>query len=167
MLSEITCEVSRLYRGWHEQHRFLSGLLATILGLIALQFAWVTLCWLASFVITGQQRHAVAGRVTWQGQPLDNGIISLRPLANQPFESGAVILQGRFDIPHAKGLTPGKYLVRIHASAPDPKYPPPAVGERDMRPGIEVLPSKYNSASELTAEIGMWGRTTVVFDLLP
>lgn len=167
MLFELTRELGGLYRGWHEKHRLLSGLLITIVGLIALQFAWAGLWWLVSFMMPTEQRHAVAGRVTWQGQPLDNGIISLRPLADQPFESGAVILQGRFDIPHLKGLTPGKYLVRIHASAPDPKYPPPAAGERDMRPGIEVLPSRYNSDSELTAEIGAWGRTIIVFDLVP
>lgn len=167
MLVEITREVSSLYRGWHEKHRFLSGLLLASLGLVVLQIAWTGLWWLASFMAPGQQRHAVAGRVTWQGQPLDNGIISFCPRADQPFESGAVILKGRFDIPREKGLTPGRYLVRIHASAPDPKYPPPAAGERDMRPGVEVLPGKYNANSELTAEIGNWGRTTVSFDLIP
>lgn len=167
MIVEILKELLAAYRRWHTKHKMLSGLVFAVLALLALQIAWTAILWLASFASLGRQRHAVAGRITWQGQPLENGIISFRPLANQPFESGATIQQGAFIIPRAKGLVPGKYRVRIHASKADPSLPPPAVGERDMRPGVEVLPRKYNAASELTAEIGSWGSSTVSFDLVP
>lgn len=167
MFVEIVKELMAAYRRWHAKHKILSGLIVTIVALLALQIAWAGIGWLASFASLDRQRHAVAGRVTWQGQPLETGIISFRPLENQPFESGATIQQGAFTVPRAKGLVPGKYLVRIHASKADPGLPPPAEGERDMRPGVEVLPRKYNAASELTAEIGWWGTSTLSFDLVP
>ena len=167
MVVEILKELLAVYRRWHAKHKVLSGLVFAILALLALQIAWAGRWWLASVASLGRQRHAVVGRVTWQGQPLENGIISFRPLEDQPFNSGATIQQGVFTISRAKGLVPGKYRVRIHASKADPSLPPPAEGERDMRPGVEVLPRKYNVASELTAEIGSWGTSTVSFDLVP
>lgn len=167
MLVEVLRALAAAYRLWHAKHRLMSSLLLAIAALVVLQIAWSVAWWIADFASPGRQRHAVAGRVTWQGQPLDNGIISFRPLDNQPFDGGAMIQQGSFTIPREKGLTPGPYLVRIHASIADPSLPPPAAGERDMRHGIEILPPKYNTVSELKAEIGSWGRTTVSFDLRP
>lgn len=167
MIFEILKELLAVYRLWHAKHRAVSGLLLAVVAILAMQIAWAGIWWLASFASVGRQRHAVAGRVTWQGQPLENGIISFRPLEDQPFESGATIQQGAFTIPREKGLVPGRYRVRIHASKADPSLPPPAEGDRDMRPGVEVLPKKYNSASELTAEVGSWGSSTVSFELTP
>jgi hypothetical protein len=167
MLVEVLKALAVTYRLWHAKHRLISTLLLAVATLVVLQIAWSVFWWITAFASPGRQRHAVAGRVTWQGQPLANGIISFRPLDDQPFDSGAVVQQGSFKIPPDKGLTPGPYLVRIHASIADPSLPPPAAGERDMRSGIEILPSKYNTDSELKAEIGRWGRTIVSFDLRP
>lgn len=167
MLIEILNEFVAIYRRWHERNRTVSRLLLVVVGLVAAKLTWVGVLWLASFANAGTRRHAVAGFVTWQGEPLEVGIISFRPLEQQPFDSGGMIQRGRFRIPGDKGLLPGKYRVRIHASMADPSLPPPPQGERDTRPGVEILPAKYNTASELTAEIGGWGRSTVSFDLSP
>lgn len=167
MVIEILKELLVVYRRWHANHRVMSGLLLAAAGVLAMQIVWAVLLWMASFASPGRQRHAVLGRVTWQGEPLANGIISFRPREDQPFEGGANIQDGAYVIPREQGLTPGRYLVRIHSSAADPSLPPLPAGERDMRPGVEVLPGKYNTASELTAEISSWGRAHVSFDLVP
>lgn len=167
MVIEILKELLAAYRRWHAKNTVVSALLLTAAGLLAMQVVWVGMSWVASFASPGQQRHAVLGRVTWQGEPLANGIISFRPCDDQPFAGGAIIQDGAYFIPREKGLTPGGYLVRINASAADPSLPPPPEGERDTRPGVELLPRKYNTASELTAEVSSWGRTYVSFDLVP
>lgn len=65
------------------------------------------------------------------------------------------------------GVTWQGQPLRILASGPNPKYPALAADEPDLRPGVEVLPSKDDAASELTADVGTWRRTNVVLDLLP
>lgn len=167
MLFEILKELRAAYSRWHAKNRLLSGVVVTIMALLLLQTAWGLLSWIALLASPGFTRHAVSGRITWRGQPLESGIISFRPLGGQPFEAGTLVQQGVYAIPRDKGLAPGSYRVRVHAAVADPSFPEPAAGERDMRPGIESLPSKYNSASELTAEIGGWGRTQASFDLVP
>lgn len=159
-------ELLAAYRLWHAKPKVLTSLLVAVVAIFALQIMWAGFWWLASFTSLGPQRHAVNGSVTWQGRPLENGIVSFRPLEEQPFESGAVVQRGVFTIPREKGLTPGKYRVRIHASAADPSFPT-TEGERDRCPGIEILPEKYNTTSDLTAEISSWGGTTLSFDLAP
>jgi hypothetical protein len=167
MLWEIFKELVSRYRLWQVRHRRSARMLSLLAILIAFQVGWFTFWWLVAFFGPGHQRHAVAGHVSWEGKPLDNGVIAFRPLDGQPFDSGALILNGSFSIPKHKGLTPGKYLVRIHSSIGDPKFPPPAPGERDTRPGVEILPARYNTSSELSAVIGAWGATRVTFELVP
>jgi hypothetical protein len=167
MLTEVLREFVAVYRLWHKRNPVISMLLLSVAGLVALRISWAVLLWIASFATSSGQRHAVAGQVTWQGKPLDVGIISFRSLEDQPFDSGAMIQRGYFEVPQEKGLLPGKYRVRIHASVADPSFPAPPPGERDTRPGIEILPKKYNATSELTAEVKKWGSTKLTFDLSP
>lgn len=167
MITEIIKELIAAYRRWHTKNRLASTLLLAAVGLIAAKIVWASVLMIASFFNTGGQRHAVVGVVTWQGKPLEVGVISFRPLEQQRFGSGATIQQGTFVVPSAKGLTPGKYKVRIHSSVADPSLPAPPPGERDTRPGVEILPQKYNATSELTVDIQKWGRTKVVFNLSP
>lgn len=155
------------YRDWQAKHPTLSALLLFLAGIIALRTAFAVVFWLASFANTGEHRHAVVGNVSWEGSPLGVGVISFRPLEKQRFNSGAAIQDGFFSIPADKGLLPGKYLVRINSAVADPRFPAPPPGERDTRPGIEILPQRYNAQSDLTAEIGKWGLTRLSFELKP
>jgi len=61
-------------------------------------------------------RRAFSGRVTLAGKPLDQGTISFEPQQQPGFAGGAVILDGRYEVPAEKGLPPGKYLVRIYST---------------------------------------------------
>ena len=112
MLIEILKELLAAYRLWHAKQKVLSSLLVAVVALFALQIAWAGFWLVASFASLGPQRHAVTGSVTWQGRPLETGVVSFRPLEDQPFESGAMVQQGAFTIPREKGLAPGKYRVR-------------------------------------------------------
>jgi len=167
MLAEIVHRLVVAYRAWHAKHPTISALLLFLVGLIVLRTTFAVVLWLASFANAGELRHAVVGNVTWEGKPLKVGIISFRPLEEQRFNSGAAIQDGAFSIPSEKGLLPGKYLVRINSAVADPSFPAPPPGERDTRPGIEILPERYNAQSALTAEIRKWGRTRLSFELKP
>jgi hypothetical protein len=152
MLLEILKELVLVYRRWHEKNRYASALLLLVIGLIAVKFLWAFVVLLTSFGGLGAERHGVSGFVTWQGKPLDVGVISFRPLEQQPFDSGAMIDRGAFTVPVDKGLFPGKYRVMIHSSVADPSFPAPSPGERDTRPGIEILPSlPHHPANETHA----------------
>ena len=72
---------------------------------------------------------AVRGTVTLDGAPLNDGAINFQPVdMGAANTSGAGIDQGRFEIPAARGLKPGKYQVSVHAFKPsgrmvqDPEY---------------------------------------------
>jgi hypothetical protein len=64
----------------------------------------------------GDNRQAVHGTVTLDGKPLPEGVIRFQPAPGVDGNtSGGPILNGRFDIPAAKGLQPGSYLVQIQS----------------------------------------------------
>jgi hypothetical protein len=79
---------------------------------------------------------------------------------------GAAIKDGAFEIAEAQGLLEGNYKVAI--SFPDPKRAPvvkegEAPGEsREVK---ELLPAKYNTASELKAAVSNSGPNEFPFDL--
>jgi len=104
--------------------------------------------------------------VTLDGDPVDGGSIAFIPLGggDQQRRVGAPIVSGRYAIPAEKHLAPGKYRVEIHwprktgRKVAIPDDPPNMMDET-----IEVVPPKFNTRSELTADIG--GSTPGDFDL--
>jgi hypothetical protein len=68
--------------------------------------------------------EAVTGTVTRAAAPLSKGAVLLEPTAGGPAAS-AEVSDGKFSIPAARGLKPGKYKVRVTApeieSGSDPK----------------------------------------------
>ena len=60
-------------------------------------------------------RQAVYGKVTLEGQPLNNATILFEPVDNLPTTSGSDIVNGEYKIERKSGLKPGKYVVRITA----------------------------------------------------
>lgn len=97
-------------------------------------------------------RVPVTGTVTLDDQPLDQGSISFKPVA-EGTSSGATIENGVFAIPEEKGLPLGKYRVRIY-SASDTKAAP-----ADQPPGEsgaiskERIPKSWNRDSDQTVDI--------------
>ena len=119
----------------------------SVLGLVAAMLACVNGCGASD----GPQ--AVSGSVTRQGQPLAHGTVTF--LANAGAAGpvcGALVIDGRFEVPADRGLEPGTYRVAISAPVPGGELTAAkAAGDRP-RPR-ESLPAKYNSATELKAEV--------------
>lgn len=115
---------------------------------------------------TEAPRYRVAGVVKYKGEPVKAGTITFRSVDGQSNGVGN-ILNGDYDIPATSGLPTGKYQVTV--SYPDPKAP--AAPPEGNMPGDsmalpkDLLPAKYNSKSELSAEIKAVDRNEANFDL--
>ena len=113
------------------------------------------------------KRYGVSGTVKYKGTPIRLGTISFIPEGGTAPAGGAAIKDGAYEIAAAQGLPPGKYLVSV--SYPDPKGAAPAPTE-DEAPGAsrevkELLPDKYNGATELRAEVKAGEPNEFPFDL--
>lgn len=98
-------------------------------------------------------RQAISGKVTFDGKPLERGMIEFWPegATEGRVTSGTVIADGAYQIETLQGLPPGKYRVRVFSPEGDPNEPPPtgAPGPGG-KPGIERIPAQYNVDSDLT-----------------
>lgn len=98
-------------------------------------------------------RRSISGMVTWGGEPLPTGDITLAP-REVGHASGVAIENGEFEIPSSRGLAPGIYRVEIVAYLPtgrqlaDPEAPGHMVDETR-----QMIPARYNVESELEAEV--------------
>jgi len=116
------------------------------------------------------RRASIVGTVTLDGEPLPEGAIAFIPTAgNKGPSTGAVVSDGRFEVPQQRGPFVGQNRVEIRASRetgrmiPDPRHPRgpnvPLVPEF-----AEYVPEHYNDASTLVREVKQ-GRNTLDFDL--
>ncbi len=116
-------------------------------------------------------REAVAGTVTLDGQPLANGVIQFNPAGKDAAGSAAVsaggqIAGGKFSIPREGGPVPGKYSVAIYSAARGERTKPAQVGGgKPAELAKELIPAKYNTATELTAEVKKGGGNDFTFAL--
>jgi len=108
----------------------------------------------------------VSGQVTWEGQPLEQGIITFRPADLKGPTAEATIAKGSYKVE----VTPGEKKVSIQgfkvvgkrrASPLDPSSP-----EVDQKQ--QILPAKYSDKekTELTRTVEA-GTTKLDFDLKP
>jgi hypothetical protein len=113
-------------------------------------------------------REAISGTVTFKGEPLKAGTIQFLPSsAREVTAGGAVIVDGKYSIRQTEGLVPGRYQVLISGAQAAPAAArsglpgdaPPAP------PAKEPIPAKYNSKSELSAQVKNGGPNTLPFDL--
>jgi len=106
-----------------------------------------------------RERLPVSGTVTLDGAPLDQGSIQFAPLVREDsVGSGAMIKDGKYEIPELKGLPVGKYRVRINSARVDESAPPPDPdGFMTGKPTIERIPPKYNRKSEEVVEVTAGG----------
>jgi hypothetical protein len=105
-------------------------------------------------------RQEIEGLVTLKNQPLDDGSIEFTPLEPPPgkpeTQSGAQITGGKYSIPRAQGLVPGKYRVRITAAAPETPLSAGELPGPGGPPAKERIPPEYNvnSKQEVTVTSG-------------
>jgi hypothetical protein len=111
-------------------------------------------------------REALAGTVSFGGQPLDEGSIQFWPTEpGGPWRSGAMVVDGNYAIPREKGLPPGTYRVLISSPGPDasgPRLTPEQLfkSTRASRglllssgPAQERIPAEYTTASQVEIEV--------------
>lgn len=108
----------------------------------------------------GDGMVAVTGSATWDGRPIDDGAIALRPSDRNLAPQGSRIHGGRFQL----RCPPGKYRVEIQASRPKE-------GASELTPGMtpheQFIPSRYNDESKLEVEVTAKSPQDFTFDLLP
>lgn len=105
------------------------------------------------------ERHPIAGSVTLDGTPLDQGAIRFEPMSDvkDRTSAGSLIKDGKYSISQAEGLPPGKYMVSITSSEAGPALPSDPQAAMDAaakaQPKPERIPGKYNKNTELVVEI--------------
>ncbi len=116
-------------------------------------------------------REAIAGKVTMDSQPLPKGTILFLPEGNQAEEASSAtgeIANGEFSIPRSRGPVPGKYKVSIsHTDQPEGrvKIQLKKPGKKPATGFTELIPAKYNTKTELKAEIPRGGKSDLDFPL--
>jgi hypothetical protein len=98
----------------------------------------------------GIERVDVSGTVTYQGNPVEKGLITFEPQEKGPV-AGTSIKDGKYEAKGRGGVPPGKYYVKISSSVNDEGTYDEAMGPEPPRK--EILPEKYNVATELTLEV--------------
>jgi hypothetical protein len=114
----------------------------------------------------GSPRLAVTGTVTLDGVPLEEGYIQFRPLPGTPGPTaGAEIVNGRFSIAKEKGTFAGTFRVEITATRKtDQKVMDDFSGKlADVHE--QFVPARYNSQTELTAQVTRQGPNRFEFPL--
>ena len=97
-------------------------------------------------------RVEVRGRVTYQGQPVDNGEIRFAPLdGTRGPVAGAPIAKGEYVVNHRGGVPLGGHRVEIEGYRKGGKSNSATEREGGIRE--QYLPAKYNVKSELAAQI--------------
>jgi hypothetical protein len=93
---------------------------------------------------------AVAGRVTFDGQPLAGARVMFQPETTGSPSYGATDGEGRYELGYKRGVTGamiGRHVVRIQLDAAAAG----SNGSTSARP--KSLPARYNTQSELRAEV--------------
>jgi hypothetical protein len=112
-----------------------------------------------------EQQVEVRGKVTLDGKPVEDGTISFVPkTGSQQQAAWGPIKAGEFVIDAAQGLATGVSRVEIRALRSTGRILPSSVGGEPEHEMKDYIPQRYNSASELTAEIKP-GPNQVDFDL--
>lgn len=93
---------------------------------------------------------SISGKVTLDGTPLDEATITFVPTSGGQRDAGwAPVQGGNYSIPLANGLGTGPFRVEIRAlrSGGANQNDPELIAAK------EIVPSRYNSKSELTVEV--------------
>ena len=112
-------------------------------------------------------REGLEGTVTLDGQPLAEGSIRFHPIdGTEGPTAGGKIENGEFSLLPQGGTFPGKYQVEITSTRKTGQQIPAALGDGMVDEYEQYLPARYNTQSELTAEVTESGANRFEFDLL-
>jgi len=114
------------------------------------------------------KRGSVAGTVTFDGQPVEDGRITFTPVGNEGQLAGAEIKGGKYTIPLAQGPVAGQHKVSITASrktGEQREAPMPAPPGTKIEVKEEYIPPKYNNQTTLSADIKAGENKDVDFKL--
>lgn len=109
----------------------------------------------------------VSGTVNFDGAPLPYGTIHFEPETSGQANAATTIEAGRFALPAGHGLVPGSYKVSVKSGSPPVHEPDPdkamALAAQPAPP--EKIAPKYNTATELRAEIKTGDSTPLNFEV--
>ncbi len=121
------------------------------LGLV-LAFGTVSGCSKSPY--EGEQRFPLTGTVTLDGEPVDGGTISFIPSVETKRVTGGPIAGGKYTVHENSGANAGEYRVEIHWLKPTGEQ---FLDKDDTGEMIDVvaeaIPQKYNTSTELVAEV--------------
>lgn len=103
---------------------------------------------------SGVERAVVSGTVTFQGQPVADGMIRFIPDAGPA--SGAVIKEGRYEVKASGGAAAGVCRVEIRGFRQGAAQNRPAGGPQiDANPQgrVQFIPNQYNAESTLQVTV--------------
>ena len=104
----------------------------------------------------------VTGKVTFDGEPVEEGRIQFRQKEGSHRAFSGQIVKGEYRLE----AEPGPMDVQIYASRPVPGKFDTSNPDEDPQPvGEMYIPEKYNSRSELTAEVSASAENNIPFDL--
>jgi hypothetical protein len=99
-------------------------------------------------------RKAISGKVTLNGQPLENGTIEFAPQVEGGVSSGGIISGGAYSIAAEQGLPVGKYRVAIVDQQPAAPLPPGHKPGDDLPPPPKPqIGPEWNTQSKQTIEV--------------
>jgi hypothetical protein len=130
----------------------------TFLAKLGLNGCLPCLIWAALVAASGcsDGKVVVRGTVAVDGQPIDEGMISLEPADGQGPTTGGLIKAGKYELTGNAAVSPGDKIVRIVGLRQTGKMveagPPAPKGT--LIPQMEqCVPSQYNDKSQLRAEV--------------
>jgi hypothetical protein len=108
-------------------------------------------------------RLQITGEVTFDGQPVADGYVTLSPLGSGP-SAGGRIQDGEFVIERDKGPMAGKYRVVLQAMRETGRMIPidPALPHDTVAETVQYIPPHYNTRSQLTADLSPDNRHLVL-----
>ncbi len=105
----------------------------------------------------GPPRHGIAGKISFDGQPVSQGAITFIPAEGTSGPSGGSRIEnGSYTVPLANGLVAGTYRVEIRSpqktgkQIPAQSPSPPGTMTDEIK---ETIPAIYNKSSEVTVKI--------------
>ena len=126
----------------------------------------LTLVMLPGCGTSGPERFRVEGSVTFDGQPVKQGLINFRPMEGTKAPTiGCLFTAGHYEIPADKGPLAGTYKLQIEVHKFTGRKTPDLAGRLVVDEFVDIAPKKYSGAtSELRAEIDA-DNTELDFDL--
>jgi hypothetical protein len=118
-------------------------------------FLTLTLALLSGCGPSGPERASVSGKVTLNGQAIEQGTISFLPAeGNTGPSAGGIIANGRYDIKKQDGPVLGKSRVELRSwKKTGRQIPNPMSAGAMMDEKVEAFPDRFSNESTLIKEV--------------